>query len=802
MLRSSPVFVVSLVSAIAATISFAIAPCAAAEPVVFQARTMKSGDWSDAATWQDARMPQAGDFVQVRAGHAVTYDVHSAVPIRMVHVAGILSFSRTKSTLLDVGLLKIEPGETTTEDGFDCHAGPEAAPRAHGHGHATAPPPRPALEIGTPDEPIPAGIQATIRLRYHAGTNKETLPAIIACGGRWDVHGAPLGRTWLKLAESVKAGDTRVALAGLPEGWRIGDRIIVTTSVANGPGPEATFRQSGGRPKKVGTEERVIKAIEGAALVLDRPLEKAHTGGGFKASEVANLSRNVVVESAQPSGERGHTMYHFGSSGGISYAEFRRLGKDGGLGKYPIHFHLVRDTMRGSGVLGASVWDSHNRWITVHGTDHLLIRDCVGYQSLGHGYFLEDATEQWNVFDRNLAVQAFNTTPLPKQVLPYDPNDGAGFWWANGRNTFTRNTACENDRYGYHFHLAEAGGFNPVLTLRKPDGTNAKSDVRKIPLLRFEDNESHGEGLFDFRFGDETDTGVQGDREHPFIVRNLRAWNSHYVLRPNVRSFLVEGLRAENIAFGIYHPNYDEHVYRDMTFVDVKNEPLNGGHDEESLARGNFTFERLVIEKSKLRNDPLIQLTGIGAKPGLVGHFREIAIRDCSSNLGGVVNFGGGPRTNRTENGVAYYFHDMPRTATTLRVASTKDKELLKTANYQSVAGWTGPGALAAEVEVREFPKLVEPVDDLPPATLITRVVVAGDKRRVIGVTHDDGEVAAVTVNGQAATITAQHAGVADWSIVLDAPADDSTAKRTITAAATDRAGNMELLPHSWEPTR
>jgi hypothetical protein len=108
-------------------------------------------------------------------------------------------------------------------------------------------------------------------------------------------------------------------------------------------------------------------------------------------------------------------MYHRGSSGGISYAEFRQLGKEAVLGKYPIHFHLVRDTMRGSGVVGASVWDSHNRWVTIHGTDHLLVRDCVGYQSRGHGFFLEDATEQWNVLDRNLAVQAFGSVPLPER---------------------------------------------------------------------------------------------------------------------------------------------------------------------------------------------------------------------------------------------------------------------------------------------------------------------------------------------------------------------------------------------------
>ena len=63
--------------------------------------------------------------------------------------------------------------------------------------------------------------------------------------------------------------------------------------------------------------------------------------------------------------------------------------------------------MRGSSVVGASIWDSGNRWITIHGTNYLVVRDCVGYQIVGHGFFLEDGTEVNNVLDRNLAVQAY-----------------------------------------------------------------------------------------------------------------------------------------------------------------------------------------------------------------------------------------------------------------------------------------------------------------------------------------------------------------------------------------------------------
>ena len=99
-------------------------------------------------------------------------------------------------------------------------------------------------------------------------------------------------------------------------------------------------------------------------------------------------------------------MYHRHSSGSISFAEFRHLGKTGNLGKYSLHFHRVGDTMRGSSVVGASIWDSGNRWITIHGTNFLCVRDCVGYRSVGHGFFLEDGTEVDNILDGNLAVQA------------------------------------------------------------------------------------------------------------------------------------------------------------------------------------------------------------------------------------------------------------------------------------------------------------------------------------------------------------------------------------------------------------
>src|SRR5262249_62143463 len=113
----------------------------------------------------------------------------------------------------------------------------------------------------------------------------------------------------------------------------------------------------------------------------------AHRARGAARGRGPTVPRSVAAE--PPDKNRpGHTISHRHSAGAISYAEFRHLGKEGVLGRYPLHYHLVGDTMRGSSVIGASIWDSGNRWLTIHGTNYLVVRDCVGYQSIGHGFFL------------------------------------------------------------------------------------------------------------------------------------------------------------------------------------------------------------------------------------------------------------------------------------------------------------------------------------------------------------------------------------------------------------------------------
>ena len=556
----------------------------APSPVLKSAR---SGPWSATATWEGGKVPAAGARVLIRTGHKITYDVKSEDVIRAINVAGTLTFAADRDTRLDVGLIKIQATDEYGESGFDC-TGHIEMPDAHA--------PMPALEVGTVEHPVDAKHTALIRLVYIAGMDKDSCPAIVCCGGRMDFHGAPMNRTWVRLGATAAPGATEITLAEKVTGWKIGDKIILTST-------NVEYAQ-----KKQFTEERVIADIDGDKIFLEYMLDNEHLGIGDYRGEVANLSRNVIVESANLE-MRGHTMYHKNSAGSIAYAEFRHLGKKGVLGRYALHFHLCGDTMRGSSVIGASVWDSDNRWVTIHGTNYLVVRDCVGYKSLGHGYFFEDGTEVFNVLDRNLAVAARRTNRLPKQVLPFDANDGGGFWWANSRNTFTRNVAAECGQYGYRFEATKSSGFDPTLRVQQPDGSFQKVDIRTLPFVRFDDNDAHSNvGLYGMNLGEGVGR-VGPDTKHPFIVRNLKIWDMHYGFRPMVPSLLVDGLTLHKAAYGVYHPNYDNHVYRNVVISGSNTEPFNRGHDDLSVQYGPLTVDGLTFDNCRSGGMPLVQIS-------------------------------------------------------------------------------------------------------------------------------------------------------------------------------------------------
>jgi hypothetical protein len=610
----------------------------------------------------------------------------------------------------------------------------------------------------------------------------------------------------------VTEGADKVSLSESVSGWRVGDEVIVTAT--NRAGSGGSFREGARRSKEAQTEQRIITAIDGNTMTLDKPLKFVHSGSGEFRSEVANLSRNVIIESADPQGVRGHTVYHRFSKGSISHARFAHLGKEGLLGRYSIHFHLVGDTMRGSSVQGVAIVDSHNRWITIHGTQYLVVRDCVGYKSVGHGFFLEDGTEVYNLLDRNLAVQAYRGKRLPEQVLPFDPNDGAGFWWANGLNTITRNVTTENDEYGYRYDMQKRSNFDSNLPIRQADGSEKVVDVRTIPVWRFEDNEAHSEGFYGMLVAangnSQPDTPIRNakmlariksidwtgpDTRHPHVIRNLSIWSSHYAFRPHSPAMRMENVRIHKAVYGIYRPAFENHEYTNLHISNVGAEPFNRGMDDASAQTGTISVDGLTFTSGYGNGTtPLVQISDVNISGDAETHFRNVSVHrpDQFQDRWPLINRGVGTRVPPITRGVPIYIHNYFGSGRHAKVVSTAAKDLIEDGNkYREERTLTSNESRVAEVQDVEWPKLLDPVDDIPPATIITSIRRDGGQFVVRGISHDNGEIVSITVNGQQAEVVSTQAGVVDWRLTLAVPADGR-----FTALAKDDSGNAEQTAH------
>jgi hypothetical protein len=317
-----------------------------------------------------------------------------------------------------------------------------------------------------------------------------------------------------------------------------------------------------------------------------------------------------------------------------------------------------------------------------------------------------------------------------------------------------------------------------------------------LPFVRFDDNEVHSTtGLYGVNLGEGVNR-VGPDTKHPFIVRNLLIWDTHYGFRPQVPSLLVERLRLHRTHYGVYHPNYDNHVYRDVTISGSNTEPFNRGHDDLSVQYGKLTVDGLTFLGHGYSSQmPLIQISDDNASGAAESHFRNVKVlQRRDNNRRALANRGGGPRPEpKTSTGVPLYFHDWYGPGVAAKVVSTRAKDFgADGLEYAADAPLTGDESRAAKVKDVAFPKLLDPVDDLPPVTVITSVLARDGKLLIRGTTSDNGTVKRVLVNGKEAKATAPN--WAEWEIEL------AGGKGTISAHAEDAVGNVEKRPHDVRP--
>ena len=178
--------------------------------VRFDLRSVRDGNWSDAKTWNQSRVPAAGDRVLVTRGTRVIYDSESKDVVRLIQVVGTLAFSRDRNTELNVGILKVQNSDDCTETGFACDL---SNANADGKSKGAKPDAMPALEVGTLADPLPSQFTARIRLHYIEGLDPKDGPALVCCAARMDLHGAPMSRTWVKLGANAESGAKTVTLS-------------------------------------------------------------------------------------------------------------------------------------------------------------------------------------------------------------------------------------------------------------------------------------------------------------------------------------------------------------------------------------------------------------------------------------------------------------------------------------------------------------------------------------------------------------------------------------------------------------
>ncbi|MCW2924164.1 MAG: transrane domain containing protein [Thermoleophilia bacterium] len=418
-------------------------------PVTKAPRVLGPGKpWSDPATW-GGHVPAEGSSVTIPTGMAVLLD--QDVALQDLTIEGSLEFARRDLTIESDWVV------------------------VHG-----------TLQVGT--EAAPFQQHATIRLRDRTpGENIMSMgdKTIGVMGGTLELHGAKrLG--WTRLAATAAKGADRITLAKAPD-WRPGDRIVLAST---------DFEASQ-------AEEVTVTAVAGPVVTIDQPLKFTHYGvlqtlagqSVDERGEVALLSHTITFEGEATSsaGGTGATIMVMDKGAAhVEGVELRRVGQEGILRRYPIHFHALGDAP-GMYFRDSSVDHSFNRCATVHATNDVVVSGNVCYDHIGHGFFLEDGAEHDNVITGNLGMGGHKPAK-GKAILPTD-DDPATFWISNPDNVFRDNVAAGSEGPGFWIALPE----HPTGYFALIHPAEAKAMwPRRTALTEFSGNTAHsndGDGL-------------------------------------------------------------------------------------------------------------------------------------------------------------------------------------------------------------------------------------------------------------------------------------------------------------------
>lgn len=339
------------------------------------------------------------------------------------------------------------------------------------------------LWIGSESSPFDGKLEVTLTGTTNAlidGVNMGTKAVVIGQDGIFEAHGAKgLGNSWVRLAQTVKKGDTRIFLSesifgtDSSKSWKTGDEIVIAGTDYSPDQSEAV---------------RITRVVDSKTLDITPTLYYHHgtiTKGVDERAEVGILTRNVVFKGTNDNQKGGHLIFIKGSRRiHLEGIECENMGQDL-IGRYPIHFHLVGNHPN-SWVRDVSIHRSVFRCVTIHGSHGISISDSVMFSNPGHCIYLEDGIETNNIFSRIFVAKVLEKT-TGNRMGSDSGTAVSGFWITAPGNTFIDNVVSGSTGAGYWVHVR-----NGPRGLSKADGQYARATPNTVPLKEFRDNKASG----------------------------------------------------------------------------------------------------------------------------------------------------------------------------------------------------------------------------------------------------------------------------------------------------------------------
>ncbi|GAA0277569.1 hypothetical protein GCM10009127_17970 [Alteraurantiacibacter aestuarii] len=538
-------------------------------------RTVK---WSDASAWPSGKVPVAGEEVTIPRGTEMMLDV-SPPELRGLTVQGKLTFVDERDLALTTEWIYVPGGE---------------------------------LQIGT--EASPFQHNATITLTDNVqGEDINTMGdrGIMMLRGTLNMHGNR-DHTWTKLSSTAEAGATSIEVLDASE-WRAGDEIVLASTDFN--------------PRQA--ERRTITRVSGNTISFAEPLEYMHFGeitfGVDERGEVAMLTRNIKVQASEDAAESyfgGHIMAMAGSKAYVEGVELNRMGQHLTLARYPLHFHVLGEGA-GQYIRNASIHDTFNRCVTVHGTNNLRVENNVTFNTVGHCFFMEDGIETGNEFIRNLAIQtkchptldcvptnlAANGERDPRAadpaayremsfhsgntLLPSD-NTVSSFWITNPDNSYIDNVAAGSDQVGFWLSIPQ-----------HPNGAFLGTEIsantwpRRTALREFRGNTAHSN--FD---GFLIDRHIDQDNTFGLASIPLLPLADPTDLESEVKETHFENLTSYKNRNGGLWGRGDLYVYSNARFADNAIGMTQAAGDIGSLPFSSRLVDALVVGETDNIGNP------------------------------------------------------------------------------------------------------------------------------------------------------------------------------------------------------